>query len=143
MKSVTIRQLYDCLIKRSLLSELVGVDPDEDFIPNHLSGILGFFVDCGAVINDYLAQTANFRITAHDDAGASVVEYDPDSLDIVVAFAKLIWAEYNTHPCASESDRPTLWKTFGLGSDSDVDFCGSYLEIAVDILREYDPDLTR
>jgi hypothetical protein len=141
LKSVTIRQLYDCLLERSLLPELAGVEPDEVSLDEHLSGILGFFVDCGKTIRHYLEETSKLRVIDNDDAGAAVVEYDPDLLDIVGAFAKLVWAEYDNVGHTIEG--PNIWKCFNLGSDSDVDFCGSYLEIAVDILREYDPDLTR
>jgi len=55
---------------------------------------------------------------------------ETDNLDEISDVAEAIVAEYD-----SEEEKPT-WDRFGLSSDDDVDYNGSYIEAVVEIVRE-------
>jgi len=55
---------------------------------------------------------------------------ETDNLDEISDVAEAIVVEYD-----SEEEKPT-WDRFGLSSDDDVDYNGSYIEAVVEIVRE-------
>lgn len=118
--SFTWAQLFSCMTQEMRDDMAIDTFDDDD---EQLDAMRSFF----DWVPTYSAHLPVFIST--DDTG---VTFNPLHLDVIRAYATIVYHEYE-YP---DGPNPRLlWTLLGLSSDDDVDYCGSHVEIAIDLLR--------
>jgi hypothetical protein len=109
--------------------DVIGYDPDDD------THIFREAVDQTSFATYYRAFAGFDTITTPD-----TITFNPMMFHVVEATVTLITNEYDwtdTPDHTRDPDVIRLWDVFELGGDDDVDYSGSYIAGAIDILRKW------
>ncbi len=108
----------------------VGLDDDEQITPDNKSSfeITYWLGQMTGALRQYMSTYLGLTVNE------TTITFDDSLLNDIDHLANLIFIEYNSAIDVYPQKTP-LWGMFSLSGDDDVDYNGSYINVACDILR--------
>ena len=104
-----------------------GVVPSEEPEDVVKAEDIAYYLDC--MTPAVRAFCADHGLVLHEDR----IEFDPSKFDAIRVLTQGLAEEY-------ENGGDNLWIEYDLGGDDDVDYCGGYIDCAMEVLEAYAKD---
>ena len=132
--STTFREFAQFVMNNrddALCNDVIALCDDKNDIDDVIASLHHYAHSMTLRVAKYLKTFASF------DANDEFIIYDVEQFNIVRALTQLISNEYENIDNDDEHEL-SLWNTFALQGDDDVDYSSSYIEFLCDFIQCYE-----
>ena len=109
-------------------NDWIAFDPDPEVYDDAFDALLSYASSCTELFDGMMRENG-LRVLPHG------IMFDDEKLSVIENVAALVASDYERENGRNTEMPDSPWVLYGLGGDDSVDYCGSYIDTAIMLLR--------